>query len=817
MRSVFDKLKGRSLDELRVRSAQKIAAFLERGGWSEQAAVPSDAALFTRMEDESTSLCAESLLEQFVTRSSPVFFASFSDREKTRAALRIRFEHNAQRVIERAAGILDGCFDLLGLRQLSFGDPINWHLEPVSGKQAPRSHWSKINYLDVDVVGDKKVIWELNRHQHFLTLGRAYWYTGDERYAETFIAHINAWIDQNPPKIGINWASNLEVSFRAITWLWSLYFFKNSRHMTPAIFLRILKLLYVHARHLETYLSVYFSPNTHLTGEALGLFYLGTLLPKFKAAGNWRDVGKNILVSELDRQIRSDGVYFEQSSYYHRYTAEFYMHFLILLRANGQPVGSLVEEKLVKLLDHLMCITRPDGTTPYFGDDDGGRLVMLDERAANDFRPVLSTGAALFSRPDYKYVSGGLSEETVWLLGPDSAQASDNLDAQPPPFTSRAFPAGGYYVMRDGWGTDSNYLLMDCGPHGALNCGHAHADALAIDLAAYGRTLLVDPGTYTYTGSKELRDLFRRSAAHNTLTIDDESSSVPAGPFGWKEKALASVRIWASCGRYDFLEGEHDGFARLPAPAIHTRSVFFLKNDYWVVRDRVATESVHSFDIHLHFAPGAAPVISHGASAGVRERMARAAGLEIFTFSKGGRWKCEDGWVSRCYGERTAAPVCTFSKVGEGAVEFITFLIPRHATDPNCSVSEIEASSGRAFEVRALGRPERDFLVIGHDALVQTAGIVMDGALAWLRYGPSEGALREMVLRAGRSLQINGQIIFQAAKPVDLFARRMGGDLIIEAGADSEFHIAPFGAGRVIANNKVFVVKASELFKAVVV
>ena len=69
------------------------------------------------------------------------------------------------------------------------------------------------------------------------------------------------------------------------------------------------------------------------------------------------------------------------------------------------------------LLDHLMHITRPDGTTPFFGDDDGGRLVMFDERAANDFRAALSTGAALFGRADYKHVAGEAAEETLWLLG----------------------------------------------------------------------------------------------------------------------------------------------------------------------------------------------------------------------------------------------------------------------------------------------------------------------------------------------------------------------------------------------------------------
>ena len=45
-----------------------------------------------------------------------------------------------------------------------------------------------------------------------------------------------------------------------------------------------------------------------------------------------------------------------------------------------------VDEKLQQLLDFLMYITRPDGKTPLFGDDDGGRLIKLDNRAANDFR-----------------------------------------------------------------------------------------------------------------------------------------------------------------------------------------------------------------------------------------------------------------------------------------------------------------------------------------------------------------------------------------------------------------------------------------------
>ncbi|MEJ7617097.1 MAG: alginate lyase family protein [Pyrinomonadaceae bacterium] len=415
-------------------------------------------------------------------------------------------------------------------------------------------------------------------------------------------------------------------------------------------------------------------PNTHLTGEALGLFYLGTLLPEFKSALRWREIGQTILCAELERHVKPDGVYFEQSSYYHRYTADFYLHFYLLAQANNVAVGEIVREKLIALLDHLLHLTKPDGTTPLVGDDDGGRLVVLDERAPNDFRATLATGAAVFSRADHKYVAEDVSEETLWLLGGDGLRVFDQLGARPPGEESRAFPDGGYYVMRDGWSRTANYLLIDCGPHGVFNCGHAHADALAFELAARGRTLLVDPGTYTYTSSPQMRDHFRSSAAHNTLTVDGVSSSLSDGPFAWKHIARTSVKEWQSERRFDYLEASHDGYSSLDAPAMHTRSVLFIKGDYWIVRDRVETAGTHSYDLNFHYAAGAAPTIESdaGAAAMVSERSA-AGGLDLCTFGERGAWRQEEAPVSRFYGDLSAAPLLTYSARSEGAAEFVTF------------------------------------------------------------------------------------------------------------------------------------------------
>lgn len=714
------------------------------------------------------ALCGElrseqELLKDFRDRTKPKFFAGLTNRKATIQELRSRYPNADSEIVKRAKSIVAGRFDLLGFKDLGFGEPIDWHLEPVSGKRAPLIHWSRLNYLDADVAGDQKVVWELNRHQYFVTLGQAYWLTGSEEYLQTFVKHLNSWMDQNPPKVGINWVSSLEVAFRSISWIWALHFFKESPALNAQTFLRTLKFLYLSARHLETYLSTYFSPNTHLTGEALGLFYLGTLLPEFKESDRWRRTGLRILTEQLSRHVKADGVYFEQSSYYHRYTTDFYNHLFILLRANGQAVPVELETKLGALLDHLMYITRPDGTTPFFGDDDGGRLVTLDRQASNDFRGTLSTGAALFGRSDYKYVADGAAEETLWLLGPDGLRELDLIEPSEPARQSVAFEDGGYYVMRDGWSATANYLRFDCGPHGTLNCGHAHADALSFDLAARGHTMLVDPGTYTYTSSKEMRDWFRSSLAHNTLTVDGQSSSVSDGPFSWKTVARCEQLNWIAEDRFDYVEGRHDGYTRLPEPATHTRAILFLKRDYCVLRDRVISHGEHRLDVHFHFDPSRSVDISNG-SVRLTEN-SEVPGLETVAFGGNGAWRKEEGWVSQCYGEKRPAPAVVFSATG--VAEIVTFIIPLYGGQiSEHSVREVEAIGGKAFEIT--GENTLDIVMIGNGTRVEMSRLASDCEWTWARFSDSGSRVpEEFVIIGGHTLELEGREILKSARRIN--------------------------------------------------
>ncbi|HKO45972.1 MAG TPA: heparinase II/III family protein [Pyrinomonadaceae bacterium] len=801
-RSSIHRLSRMSFAEMRVRSSQLVKKIAERHGWSSSSRWLTDAELlrrFRRTSDQKQFHSVEQLCREFGSAPRPYFFSGVCDADTTTAVLRGHWPEAETRILEAANRIVAGKFDLLGWSDLSFGSPINWHLEPVSGKIAPLVHWSRVDYLNPEVCGDKKIIWELNRHQYFVTLGQAYWLTNDETYARCFAQHVESWMDANPPKQGINWASSLEIAFRSISWVWALHFFKNSPSLSSATLTSVLKCLYLNARHLEDYLSTYFSPNTHLTGEALGLFYLGTVLPEFNESRRWREAGARILVDQLRHQVRPDGVYFEQSSYYHRYTIDFYTHFLILSRVNGHSLPSTVEEKLRLLLDHLMYVRRPDGTTPLFGDEDGGRLIKFDSRSTNDFRAALSNGASLFKRGDYKFVAGEVSEETLWLLGEEGLRKFEETISQCPSDTSRAFPSGGYYLMRDSWKAQANYLLFDCGPHGTLNSGHAHADALAIQVAAGGVTVLEDAGTYTYTGSNTARDLFRGSAAHNVLLVDGQPSSIPDGPFSWKSTAGSTLNSWLSEKRFDFAEGTHDGYKSLPDPVDHKRSILFLKNDYWILRDQVTASDVHQLDLLFHFAPSfevESTIPGRDGQPPLLSATSEGTGSAIFAAFGNGSWRREEGWISHCYGRRTGAPVWAYSAVSKGNTELVTVILPKsEARGETVAIRQVEAIGGKAFEIS--NGEHRDLVLIKDAAArrVQTVHLVSDFKWAWARFPLTTTELpEELVVIHGRTLELNGKEILMSARPINyLVASRLGNKFRLqtsEGSLDFSFPIA---------------------------
>lgn len=801
MANSLDKLKkirGRSFKEIRLRGEQAMRARAEQIGLSGK--LPTTAELISFVDEAAfggENFTIEDLRERFYEDAPFNFFPAFRQKSETVQAFKNQFKNSAETFIHKADKILEGKFDLLGYENLDFGSPVDWHYEPVADKRIRRKHWKQFDELSAAETGDKKIVWELNRHQHFFTLGAAYWLTTDERYAECFARQLADWMRENPPGIGINWASSLEVSFRAISWIWAFHFFKDSKHFTVDLFGEALKFLYQHARHLLKYLSTFYSPNTHLTGEALGLFYLGTQFRFFKQAEKWRATGERILFEELDRQILDDGVYFEQSTWYQRYTTDFYTQFLILKTLSGEETDKDLQaklgERLQSLVDFLMSVTRPDGTTPLIGDDDGGRCLPLGNSASDDFRHVLSTNAVLFERADFKFVAKDCAEETLWLLGAAGRQSFDSLRSQKPIETSAAFPGGGYFIMRDGWTAASNFMLVDCGEIGALSGGHGHSDALHVDVAANGKTVLTDRGTYSYHESEAMRDSFRVSRAHNTLTVDGKSQSEPGGKFGWQSKANATLNEWISDERFDFFEGSHDGYERLGAA--HARSILFLKNDYWIFRDFVKAKEAHDYQLNFHVA-GETDSLIETANESIAAPSAR-----IYTFGDNGVWKKNADSISNCYGKQIDSTHWQFASRGAGAQEFFTFLLPTENEFEPPRVVETPIVGGRAFVIRFRGRQDL-FVFADSGQIVRTEFFDSDFRFFWARLAPDAFLPESFVMLGGKYFSIRGrEIINQPHELQWATARHIENKLNVETAEDA------FDVSLPRRNSTAFVVK----------
>ena len=162
--------------------------------------------------------------------------------------------------------------------------------------------------------------------------------------------------------------------------------------MPPGFQNDLLHALALNGRHIERYLSTYFSPNTHLLGEAVVLFCIGTLCPQISSAEDWKKNGWEIVQEETLRQVRPDGVYFEQSLYYHVYALDFFLYARLLASRNGVEIPSgfdLVLRKMLAVIQALAQAGPPDG----FGDDDGGRVFNSIRNRAEHMTDPLAIGA----------------------------------------------------------------------------------------------------------------------------------------------------------------------------------------------------------------------------------------------------------------------------------------------------------------------------------------------------------------------------------------------------------------------------------------
>lgn len=592
------------------------------------------------------------------------FVIAPEDRAPLARAIRECHPSSESFAVARANLVMRGRHNLLGYRALEFGrgpgDDVDWHLDPVHGRRAPLGFWSRVPYLDPRI-GDHKVIWELNRHQHWLALGRAAWLTGDGRYAARFTQELSSWLRANPPLTGINWSSMLELAFRAISWVWALHLFAEftDESQEPA-FVDLLLGLDRQLDHVARHLSTYFSPNTHLLGEGLALYVAGRSLPELKAADRWERIGRGILLREAHAQVHPDGGHAELSTHYHRYALDFYLLALVVARRTGDPAAEAFAAGVSRLALFCRALADDRGRLPTIGDDDGGMLFPICGRAPSDAADSLALAAALLDRPELGI--GDLPEEAIWMLGAEACSRLTDPAPAPPP-RSRLFPDTGYAVLRSA----DAHAIVDAGPHGFMNAGHAHADALSLVLSVDGRPLLIDPGTSTYTMDRERRDRFRSTAMHSTLVIDGRAQSVPDGPFHWATQAQARVDHWSAGGEYDYVEASHDGYL----PLVHRRAVLRAPGGLWLVADHVLGTGRHQAEAYWQLSPDWS--LAPGAAAAIHADGTRAALASTAPHARDFHGDADGlGWCAPVYGQLEPAPTRRFSITADAPFSIIT-------------------------------------------------------------------------------------------------------------------------------------------------
>jgi hypothetical protein len=573
-----------------------------------------------------------------------------------------RFQPAADKVLARD-------FDTQGIRKTLDHD-INW----LQGA----NEWTNV----------------LNRHQYFVEMGKAYWATGDPKYAVDFVYLLNRWITKNPvlPNavksghvFGTAWRT-LEAGIRQESWCDAFQLFADAPEFDDDTKYRMTRSFAEHASYLSQGQDRYRGGNWQVT-ECQGLAVIGIMFPEFRRAAAWREVAFHYLVQHMNQDVEPDGMHWEMTPGYHQIVAADYTTVSILCRRNGYKIPGLLDRH-EKMYDAILSLTRPDRKTPALGDAHDG-----------DVRQFLAEGALLYNRPDMRYVAGEVSPEGwLWKHGADAFERYKTLPSSPPKAASTLLPNAKYVSMRNGWSPQDTLVLLDCAPyHG----GHNHRDALQVILFAGGRSLLLDPGIAAY--DSELSKTYLRTAnAHNVLVVDGKDQ-----PHTDAELLQAQFGDQAdvSAGRF-----AQNGI-------VHQRTVLFVKPAYAVVVDHVTGDgSPHELTRLFHLPEGA----TRPDGTGVRTVFPTGANIRVLAAddtAAGTRLEMRDGFIPGPRNQPITTPVAAFVNNGSLPAVLCTVLSPFRdethlptvvrlpSTDPGVVRLRITLPGGVIDEIAVAGAP----------------------------------------------------------------------------------------------------------------
>jgi hypothetical protein len=177
--------------------------------------------------------------------------------------------------------------------------------------------------------------------------------------------------------------------------------------------------------------------------------------------------------------------------------------------------------------------------------------------------------------------------------------ASNGTEGKPPiGGPSFIFPYAGHMISRSGYELDDHWSFFDIGPWGS---GHQHNDKLHLSISAFGQDFLVDAGRFAYRGevAKKYRGYAKGSAGHNVILIDKKGQK--EGP-RLTEKPL-SENHYQITSEFDYAWESFDDFKEIEGTGVHSRAVLYVRDEFWVVVDKVSTDRPRDIQTLWHWHP----------------------------------------------------------------------------------------------------------------------------------------------------------------------------------------------------------------------
>ncbi|MAS38247.1 MAG: hypothetical protein CL610_29895 [Anaerolineaceae bacterium] len=468
----------------------------------------------------------------------------------------------------------NACNNLLTLRahmlvRHQFGSEIDWNLRLFDDKESTVS---------------------LGAQSFIRNLGAVYADTGDDKYAAHAARLLWSFYNLNPlpnHKQYLGPWRTLEVGNRQCNmWPGALGLLGQTEAFDTATHAMLARSRLDHIRYALAFCG---GANNWYQVEAAGMAAAALSSPELTLTDTYLRIAMRRLRWINSFAYYDDGFQFELTHGYHVFPTLSIFSVVQVAQARGVELPADYMALVERAHDMYLYAQQPDHLLPTFNDCNPNPM---------DPAPLLQAAADAFDRDDFRW------------------GATHGAAGQAPDHASHDWPSAGYYVMRDQWGDDGQYLFFDGAPWGA---SHQHEDKLTFVLYAGGRLLIGDPNIYSYAWTEQTH-YFKSSRAHNVVMIDGMGQARRYRP----EARLTTLgrNEWVSHAAFDFVSSEYlEGFApdvfhserdwwtaehdRVDSRFSHRRAMFYVKPGYWILCDLIRGEDddAHALEQIFHIAP----------------------------------------------------------------------------------------------------------------------------------------------------------------------------------------------------------------------